>query len=67
MEPKKIYSFSYKIDPSQKIRTDYSLRDRITDFVDHLHTVQADMIEQAVEMSKYKEANEVIAYIKGKL
>lgn len=39
----------------------------ITEFLNQLHTVQLDCIDEALEKSDLKEANDVIAYIKGKL
>jgi hypothetical protein len=35
----------------------------IQEFLDHLHTMQFDYLEQAVEASKYKDAQAVIARI----
>ena len=44
----------------------YSLRrDQIVDFVNQLHDMQQEYIEQAVEASKYKQAIEVINHIKS--
>jgi len=40
-------------------------RDQIMDFVNDLHNKQFDYLEAAVEASGYREANEVIEYIKG--
>lgn len=40
-------------------------REQIMDFVNDLHNKQFDYIEAAVEASEYREANEVIDYIKG--
>lgn len=51
----------------------YSLPDykkepiKLTDFLNELHSVQLDYLDEALENSDLKEANEVIAYIKGKL
>lgn len=39
----------------------------LTEFLNDLHTIQLDCIEEALEKSDLKEANEVIAYIKEKL
>ena len=39
----------------------------LTEFLNELHTIQLDCIEEALEKSDLKEANEVISYIKGKL
>lgn len=38
----------------------------IQDFVNELHNIQLDMIEKAVEKSGYKDAIELIDYIKAK-
>lgn len=38
----------------------------IQDFVNELHNIQLDMIEEAVEKSNYKDAIELINYIKAK-
>ena len=38
----------------------------IQDFVNELHNIQLDMIEKAVEKSEYKDAIELINYIKEK-
>ena len=38
----------------------------IQDFVNELHNIQLDMIEKAVEKSDYKDAIELINYIKEK-
>lgn len=57
MEPNKpqhIYSVRYTIK-----------RDQIVDFVNQLHDMQQEYIEQAVEASKYKDAIEVINHIKS--
>jgi hypothetical protein len=44
----------------------YTLRrDQIVDFVNQLHDMQQEYIEQAVEASKYKQAIEVINHIKS--
>lgn len=51
----------------------YSLPDykkepiKLTDFLNELHSVQLDYLDEALENSDLKEAKEVIAYIKGKL
>jgi len=42
-------------------------KDQIGDFLNALHNMQAEMIEQALEKSDLRQANEVIAYIKGKM
>ena len=39
----------------------------LTDFLNDLHSVQLDCIDEALEKSDLKEANDIIAYIKGKL
>ena len=39
----------------------------LTEFLNDLHSVQLDCIDEALEKSDLKEANEVITYIKGKL
>lgn len=39
----------------------------ITQFLNELHTIQLDCIDEALEKSDLKEANDVIAYIKSKL
>ena len=42
----------------------------VTQFLNELHTMQLDMIDDAVaikEVEGFPEANEVIAFIKGKL
>jgi hypothetical protein len=57
MEPNKpqhIYSVRYTIK-----------RDQIVDFVNQLHDMQQEYLEQAVEASKYKDAVEVINHIKS--
>lgn len=57
MEPNKpqhIYSVRYTL-----------RRDQIVDFVNQLHDMQQEYIEQAVEASKYKDAVEVINHIKS--
>lgn len=38
----------------------------IQEFVNELHNIQLDMIEKAVEKSEYKDAIELINYIKEK-
>lgn len=53
-----MYSYRYTI-PSQKVD--------ITGFLNELHSIQLDMIDEALEKSSLKEAKEVIAHIKGKL
>ena len=40
-------------------------RKQINDALANLHAIQAHMIEEAVEKSNMKEANELIAYIKS--
>ena len=40
-------------------------RKQINDALANLHAIQAQMIEEAVEKSNLKEANELIAYIKS--
>ena len=40
-------------------------RKQINDALANLHAIQAHMIEEAVEKSNLKEANELIAYIKS--
>lgn len=47
-----LYSIRYTI-PKKEIQ----------EFLDHLHTMQFDYLEQAVDASKYKDAQEVIARI----
>lgn len=42
-------------------------RQIINHMVNELHTIQMDMIDQAVEKSDLKQANEVINFIKEKL
>jgi hypothetical protein len=57
MEPNKphqIYSVRYTLK-----------RDQIVDFVNQLHDMQQEYLEQAVEASKYKDAVEVINHIKS--
>ena len=54
MEKKKI-SIVYKMNKKD-----------IMHFVSTLHTVQLEMIEQAVEKSDYKDAKEVLKYIMEK-
>lgn len=39
----------------------------LTGFLNDLHTIQLDCIDEALEKSDLKEANEVINYIKSKL
>ncbi len=39
----------------------------LTGFLNDLHAIQLDCIDEALEKSDLKEANEIIAYIKGKL
>lgn len=39
----------------------------LTEFLNDLHSTQLDYIDAALEKSDLREANEVIAYIKGKL
>ncbi len=39
----------------------------ITEFLNELHSVQLDCIDEALEKSDLREAKELIAYIKGKL
>ena len=39
----------------------------LTEFLNDLHSIQLDCIDDALEQSDLKEANEIIAYIKGKL
>lgn len=39
----------------------------LTEFLNDLHTIQLDCIDDALEKSDLKEANDVIAYIKSKL
>jgi len=54
MNPKDnlLYSFRYKIEKKD-----------IEDFVNSLHAIQSEYIEQAVEKSGYKDANEAIKRI----
>ena len=40
-------------------------RKQINDALTNLHAIQAQMIEEAVEKSNLKEANELIAHIKN--
>jgi hypothetical protein len=40
-------------------------RKQINDALANLHAIQAQMIEEAVEKSNLKEANELIAHIKS--
>ena len=40
-------------------------RKQINEALANLHAIQAQMIEEAVEKSNLKEANELIAYIKS--
>ena len=40
-------------------------RKQINDALANLHAIQAQMIEEAVEKSNMKEANELIAYIRS--
>ena len=40
-------------------------RKQINDALANLHAIQAQMIEEAVEKSNLKEANELIAYIRS--
>lgn len=40
-------------------------RKQINDALANLHAIQAHMIEEAVEKSNLKEANELIAYIRS--
>lgn len=49
-------------EPLYQIRYTLS-RDQIQDFINHLHNQQFDYIEQAVESSKYKDAQAVIKRI----
>lgn len=53
-KPQQIYSVRYTL-----------RRDQIVDFVNQLHDMQQEYIEQAVEASKYKDAVEVINHIKS--
>ena len=39
----------------------------LTGFLNELHGIQLDYIDEALEKSDLREANEIIAYIKGKL
>ena len=39
----------------------------ITEFLNELHSIQLDCIDEALEKSNLKEAKDVIAYIKAKL
>jgi hypothetical protein len=39
----------------------------LTQFLNQLHSTQLDYIDEALEKSDLKEANDVIAYIKGKI
>lgn len=39
----------------------------LTEFLNDLHSTQLDYIDAALEKSDLREANEIIAYIKGKL
>lgn len=39
----------------------------IDKFLDELHNIQLDFIDEALEKSDLKEANDVISYIKGKI
>ena len=55
MEKKHLYSIRYTLQPKD-----------IMTFVSGLHEMQADMIEEAVEKSGYKDAKEVIKYIMEK-
>jgi hypothetical protein len=53
-KPQQIYSVRYTLK-----------RDQIVDFVNQLHDMQQEYLEQAVEASKYKDAVEVINHIKS--
>lgn len=53
-KPQSIYSVRYTL-----------RRDQIVDFVNQLHDMQQEYLEQAVEASKYKDAVEVINHIKS--
>ena len=55
MDPKKQYKISYTMS-----------REDIMTFVSGLHDIQADMIEEAVEKSGYKDAKEVLKHIMEK-
>lgn len=39
----------------------------LTEFLNELHTIQLQCIDEALEQSDLKEANEIITYIKSKL
>ena len=39
----------------------------LTEFLNELHDIQLDCIDEALEKSDLKDAKDVIAYIKGKL
>lgn len=39
----------------------------LTEFLNELHTIQLECIDEALEQSDLKEANDIIEYIKSKL
>lgn len=55
MEPKRLYSIRYVLQPKD-----------IMTFVSGLHEIQKDMIEEALEKSDMREAKEIIDYIRVK-
>ena len=54
-KPVTIYKVQYKLN-----------KDQLQDFVNGLHDIQEQMIEEAVERSGYKDAKEILAHIMAK-
>jgi len=58
-KPKSYGSVSYTVNVTPQ-------RQAVDKLLNELHTMQLDMIDQAVEVSDYKEAKEIIDYIRRK-
>ncbi len=61
------YNYSIKWTQPYKPTSGWRKRQIIDKFVDDLHTVQLDYIDEAVEKSDLRQAKELIEYIKNKV
>jgi hypothetical protein len=61
------YNYSIKWTQPYKPTSGWRKRQIIDQFVDDLHTVQLDYIDEAVEKSDLHQAKELIEYIKNKV
>lgn len=67
MNPDEFPKYTIKYTYSQPTYSKYTQRVILTEFLNELHSMQLDMIDEALEKSDLKQANDVIAHIKGKL